>query len=320
MKAICRTIYGPPEILSIKEVEQPIPKEKEVLVKVYATTVNRTDCSLLTGKPFLIRFISGLRKPNLEIPGTDFAGLVAQLGSNVKGFKVGDRVWGFDDEGLQSNAEYLTIAENKGIAKIPESFSFVEAVSCGEGAHYAINFLNKIKLKPSSRVLVNGATGAIGSALVQLLKTKNLYVAAVGNTKNQELLKSLGADKFIDYEKNDFTKDEETYDFIFDAVGKSRFRDCKTLLNKHGVYMSSELGKGIENAYLPLLTKFRNKKVKFPFPSNCRRSILDLSELMSAGQFKAVIDKIYTPEEIGSAYSYVMSGQKTGNVILQMSV
>jgi len=319
MKAITRTIYGPPEILSIQEVEQPIPKENEVLVKVYATTVNRTDCSLLTGKPFLIRFVSGLRKPNLEIPGTDFAGIVVQVGTSVKDFTVGDRVWGFEDEGLQSNAEYLTISENKGIAKIPESFSFEEAVSCGEGAHYAINFLNKIKLEPSSRVLVNGATGAIGSAIVQLLKIKSSYVVAVGNTKNEELLKSLGADKFIDYEKDNFTKGNETYDFILDAVGKSSFGDCKSLLHKRGVYMSSELGKGIENAYLPLLTTFRNKKVKFPFPSNCRKSIIQITELMSVGQFKAVIDKIYKPEDISSAYSYVMSGQKTGNVILQMS-
>jgi len=318
MKAITRTKYGPPEILRITEVERQRPKEKEVLVKVYATTVNRTDCSLLTGKPFLIRFISGLRKPNLEIPGTDFAGQVVQVGTHVKDFEVGDRVWGFEDEGLQSHAEYMAISEHRGIAKIPESFSFEEAVSCGEGAHYAIHFVNKIKLNPLSRVLVNGATGAIGLALVQLLKTENVYVAAVGNEKNQKLLKNLGVDTFIDYEKDDFTKHDETYDFIFDAVGKSRFSHCKTLLNKNGVYMSSELGIGAENAYLALLTTFRNKKVKFPFPSNCRQSILHMSELMSVGQFEPLIDKIYKLEDIGSAYSYVMSGQKTGQVILQM--
>jgi NADPH:quinone reductase-like Zn-dependent oxidoreductase len=318
MKAVTRKAYGSPEVLTVKEIDKPIPKKDEVLVKVYATTVNRTDCGILSGKPFAIQFFTGLGTPRHLVTGTDFAGQVVEIGESVTDFNIGDRVWGLHDEGLQSQAEYMTIKETKAIATIPDFMSYSEAAACGEGAHYAINFLNKININTESSVLVNGATGAIGSAALQLLKSRGITVTAVGNTKNLQLLRDLGANKVINYETDDFTKDSETYDFILDAVGKSRFEYCKKVLNKGGVYVSSELGKGIENLYLPILTTFSKKKVKFPFPSNCRRSILHLTELMRSGKFKGVIDKVYPIEDVASAYTFVMTGQKTGNVILQI--
>ena len=318
MKAIIRNEYGKPEVLQWREIEKPIPKEKELLIRVHATTVNRTDCGILTGKPFLIRFFTGLLKPSSPTPGTDFAGEIVAIGKEVKDFKIGDRVWGLNDEGLTSHAEFMTIKEDQAIALIPDGISYSEAVACAEGAHYAYNFVNKIDLKEGDKVLVNGATGAIGSAAIQILKSRNIYVTAVGNTKNIDLVKSFGVDKFYNYEKEDFTEiDEERYNFVFDAVGKSTFGKCKKLLLPNGIYISSELGPNAENVYLPIITKFKGgKKVIFPIPSNCKRSILFINDLIKQGKFKAVIDRHYQPEDIQDAYEYVMSGQKTGNVII----
>jgi NADPH:quinone reductase-like Zn-dependent oxidoreductase len=320
MKAITRTTYGGPEVLQLKEIPKPIPKENELLIRVHATTINRTDCGILTGKPYIIRAFTGLTKPRDLVPGTDFAGQVESIGKNVKSFKLGDRVWGLHDEGLASQAEYMTIRADKAVTRIPEKVSYEEAVVCAEGAHYAYNFLNKFKIYNSSKVLVNGATGAIGSASVQLLKYYGATVTAVGNTKNIELIKSLGADKVYDYQKEDFTQDTERYHFVLDAVGKSTFSKCKHLLLPKGIYVSSELGPNAQNLYLPLITKLKGgKRVVFPLPINCKRSIIFLTELLETGKFKGVVDKVYQPEQIMEAYNYVLSGQKTGNVILSMS-
>lgn len=316
MKAVTRIQYGNPSVLQIKEIPKPKPGEKELLIKVYATTINRTDCGSLTGKPYLVRFFTGLIKPRRLVTGTDFAGEVVAVGVSVKEFKIGDRVWGLNDEGLQSQAQYMCLSIDQAVVKIPENISFEEAVVCAEGAHYAFNFLNKVELKAGQEVLVNGATGAIGSALLQLLKYRGLVVTAVGNTKNITLLKDLGADKIVDYEKEDFTKDTtDTYQYIFDAVGKSTFGKCKPLLNDGGAYLSSELGPNAENLYLPFLTYFSKKRNIFPIPSNRKRSIVYLNQLLKEGKFKAVIDKRYGFKDIQDAYTYVASGQKTGNVI-----
>lgn len=318
MKAITRTQYGGPNVLSIQEVARPTPKPKELLIRVHATTVNRTDSGLLTGKPLVIRLFVGLRSPNHKIGGTDFAGEVVGVGSEVSNFAVGDRVWGFNDEGLQSHAEYTVIKENAAVAKIPDGVSYDHAAASAEGAHYALNFINKVKIKSDDKVLVNGATGAIGSAAVQILKYYNCQVTAVANTKNMELIKSLGADKVYNWETEDFTQDEERYDFVCDSVGKNTFGKCKRLLKDKGIYVSSELGPGGENIYLPLLTLFSKKQVKFPLPMNTRRSVLFINRLMKEGKFKSVIDRHYEMTEIAEAYEYVMSGQKTGNVILKI--
>lgn len=320
MKAVTRINYGPPDVLEVKSIEKPTPKNNEVLIRVHATTVNRTDCAIVTGKPFIMRFFVGLFKPSQPIPGTDFAGQIEAIGADVKLFKVGDKVFGFRDEGLQSQAEYMTISEEGNITKMPTKISYKGAVASLEGAHYAYNFINKVKVKSGQKILVNGTTGAVGSALLQLLKYYGTNVTAVCNTKNIELIKSLGADRIIDYVHEDFTKDYEKYDFVFDAVGKSTFSKCKPLLQKGGVYISSELGPGAQNPFLAISTFFfGDKKVKFPLPTDIKRSILFMKGLLEAEKFTPVIDKTFSIEDVSKAYEYVLTGHKTGNVILSMS-
>jgi len=317
MKAIVRTNYGPPEVLEIKDIPTPNPKADEVLVRVYTTTVNRTDCAILTGRPWVMRLFVGVFKPRQVVAGTDFAGQVEAVGKNVSSFKMGDRVWGFYDEGLSSHSQFMVIKENKTIAKIPDNVTYSDAVASGEGAHYAINLMKKISLKPDANVIINGSTGAIGTAALQLLKNENSRVTAVCDTKNISLIESLGADKIIDYTKQDFTDDSEQYDFILDTIGNSSFKKIKHLLKDKGVYISSELGPNAENLYLPLITKIKGgKRVKFPIPTDCKKSILMMTELLKLGKFKPVIDRTYPMEEIAKAYTYVMKGHKTGNVII----
>ena len=284
MKAAVRKAYGPPESLSVEEIDKPQPKANEVLVKVQATTVNRTDCAVLTGKPYIMRLFTGLSRPKNPIPGTDFAGVVEAVGEKVQKFQPGDKVWGFHDEGLRSQAEFLCIAENKNILKMPEGCGFEEAAASLEGAHYAYNFLNKVDIQAGQKVLINGATGAIGSAMLQILKHRGVLVTAVCNTPNIDKIKALGADRIIDYLKEDFTQDGERYQFVFDAVGKSRFAKCKPLLLEGGSYISSELGPNWENPFLAISTSFGgSKKVKFPFPSNVPRSMTYIKGLIDQG-------------------------------------
>ena len=321
MKAVVYTKYGPPEVLQLKEVAKPIPKDNEVLIRVYATTVNRTDCATIRAIPFFARLFTGMFKPKKQIPGTEFAGEIEEIGKSVKSFKVGDRVFGFDDQGSESHAQYMTISEDKALTTIPRNITYEQAAASTEGAHYAYNFIKKVNIKSGQKVLVNGATGAIGSAAVQLLKYFDVNVTAVCNTKNIELVKSLGANKVIDYTKEDFTKDEEKYNFVFDAVGKSSFAKCKPLLQSGGIYISSDLGYMAQNVFLPLITPtikpmIGNKKTVFPIPTDIRRSILLIKELIEQGKFKAVIDRKYPLEQIVEAYRYVETGQKTGNVVI----
>jgi NADPH:quinone reductase-like Zn-dependent oxidoreductase len=319
VKAVTRTKYGPPEVLRIEEVDKPVPKDNEILVKVYATTVNRTDCAILRAQPFIMRFFTGLFRPGKKGMGTDFAGRIEAIGTKVSEFKVGDRVFGFNDGHVGTQAQYVVLKANSPIITIPDTISYAQAAASPEGAHYAINSINKTKLKQGDFVLVNGATGAIGSATVQLLKYYGAHVTAVCNTKNIELVKSLGADRTIDYTTQDFTKEDQTYHYIFDMVGKSSFGKCKPLLKPGGVFMSSDLGPGNENIYLPLTTRFSNKRVVFPMPVNIRGSLKMIKELLETKQFTPVIDRTYPFEKIVDAYTYVASGQKTGNVIARFN-
>lgn len=318
MKAAIYKKYGPPSVLKISTVEKPVLKDKEVLIKVYAATVNRTDCAMLRAKPFIMRFLTGLFKPKNPILGTDFAGKIEAVGKDVTTLKVGDKVFGFNDQGVSSHAQYMKFTEGKAITTMPDTITYEQAAASLEGAHYAYNTIIKVNLKSGQKVLVNGATGAIGSAAVQLLKNLGVHVTGVCNTKNIELIKSIGADKIIDYTKEDFTKSNEKYHFILDAVGKSTFAKCKPLLESGGVYISSELGPGGQNLYLPLFTLFSKKKIIFPIPKNCLRSVLFIKKLIEEGKFKAVIDRKYLLEEIAEAYTYVLKGEKTGNVIITM--
>ncbi len=319
MKAIVYTKYGPPDVLQLKEIAKPIPKDNEVLIRVHATTVNRTDCATLRAIPFFARLFTGILKPNKQIPGTEFAGKIETAGKNVKSYKAGDKVFGFDDSGLGSHAQYMAISEDKALTTIPNNMTFEQAAASTEGAHYAINFINKVNLKSGQKALVNGATGAIGSAAVQFLVYFGVNVTAVCNTKNIELVKSIGATKVIDYTKEDFTKVDDKYHFVFDTVGKSSFLKCKPLLKTGGVYMSSELGFMAQNIFLALIKPIiGNKKVIFPLPRDCKGSILFIKKLIEKGKFKPVIDRQYPLEQIVEAYRYVEKGQKTGNVVITL--
>jgi len=319
MKAIVYTKYGPPEVAKLMEVPKPIPKDSEVLVKVYSSTVNRTDSGFRGAEYFISRFWSGLLRPKHQILGCEFAGVLEEIGQRVTTFKKGDKVFGFNDKTFGGHAEYLTIAETDAVATIPEGFSFDEAAAISEGAHYALVDIRAAKVEHGQNVLVYGATGAIGSAAVQLLKHFGAIVTAVCNTKNVELIKSLGADDVIDYQTQDFTKTEDTFEFIFDAVGKSSFGQCKPLLTEKGIYVSTELGKNGENIFYALTTPlWGGKKLLFPIPTISKQDILFLKDLAQKEEFKPVIDRKYNLDQIVEAYNYVESGQKTGNVVLKL--
>jgi len=321
MKAVVYTKYGSPDVLQIREVEKPVPGDNEVLVKIHATTVNRTDYATIRAKPFFARLFTGILKPRKQIPGTEFAGEIEEIGTGVQSFRVGDKVFGFDDQGLRSQAQYLTMSEDKALATIPENITYEQAAASTEGAHYAYSCIKKLKLGSGQKVLVYGASGAIGSAAVQLLKYLDVYVTAVVNTKNLELARCLGADKVIDYTREDFTRDDEKYIFVYDAVGKSSFFKCKRLLEKGGVYISSDLGYLYQNICLPLITPvikplLGNRKAVSPWPTDTRENVLFFKRLMEEGKFNAVIDREYPLEAIVDAYKYVGTAQKTGNVVI----
>ena len=317
MKAIVYTKYGPPDVLELKEVEKPTPKDNEVLIKVHATTVNRTDCAIRKAAPFISRFVTGLIRPKKTILGTEFAGEIEAVGKDVTSFKVGDKVFGFSGNDFGAHAEYMIMPEEGSLTTMPANMTYEEAAPSTEGAHYAHSFIRKANIQSGQRVLINGATGAIGSAAVQLVKYFGADVTAVCNTKNVALVKSLGADKVLDYTKEDFTKDDQMYDAVFDTVGKSSFSRCKPLLKPGGIYISSELGYMAQNPILALVTPIiGNKKVMFPIPKHSDENIVLFKKLIEAGKFKGVIDRCYPLEEIIEAYRYVEKGQKIGNVVI----
>ena len=319
MKAIVYSKYGPPEVAKLLQVPKPLPKDNEVLVKIYSSTVNRTDSGLRSAEYFISRFYTGLFRPKHQILGCEFAGIVEAIGQHVTTFKIGDEIFGFNDKTFGGHGEYLTINETDAITTVPEGFSFDEAAAFTEGAHYALIDIRAAKVERGQNVLVYGATGAIGSAAVQLLKHFGAIVTAVCGTKYVGLVKSLGADTVIDYQTQDFTKTEVKFEFIFDAVGKSSFGQCKPLLTAKGIYISTELGKNGENLLLALTTPlWGGKRLLFPIPSITKQDVIFLKKLVEKGEFKPVIDRKYKLEQIVEAYKYVDSGQKTGNVILKV--
>jgi len=318
MKACIRRNYGGPDQLNIESVEKPVPKDNEVLVEVFATTVNRTDCANLTAKPFIMRFVLGLFKPRQMILGTDFAGKVVAKGKEVRSFQIEDLVFGFFDIGSASQAEFLCLAEEI-VFPMPPDIDFIQAAASLEGAHYAYTFIHKVNLKPGQKVMINGATGAIGSALLQFVRQYEVRITATASTKNIDLIRSLGADKVIDFTKDDFTLDKEKYDYIFDAVGKSTFMRCRSIMSEKGIYISSELGPYSQNIFFTLISLFsRGRKVLFPVPYKVNRTIPYISVLLKKKIFRPVIDRKYPLKEISKAYTYVMSGEKTGNVVLHL--
>ncbi len=320
MKAAVYTKYGPPEVVKLMEVPKPVPKDTEILIKVYTATVNRTDSGFRSAEYFISRFWSGLLRPKLPILGCEFAGIVEAIGPSVSLFKTGDKVFGFNDKTFGGHAEYLTIDEHDAVTTMPEGLSFDSAAAITEGGHYALVDIRAANVKPGQRVMVYGATGAIGSAAVQLLKHFGANVTAVCNTKNVELVKNLGADTVIDYQSEDYKKTEIKFDFIFDAVGKSSYGQCKPLLTEKGVYISTELGKNGENILLALTTPlWGGKKLLFPLPTISKSDVVFLKDLVQKGEFKPVIDRVYKLDQIVEAYKYVETGQKTGNVLLRIT-
>ncbi|HEV8285771.1 MAG TPA: NAD(P)-dependent alcohol dehydrogenase [Chitinophagaceae bacterium] len=320
MKAAVRSRYGLPGDLSIKELEIPTPKGDEVLIRIHATTVNRSDCHVLSGRPFFMRLFTGLFKPRSSIIGTDFAGEIAATGSAVRSFQTGDKIMGFGGGfGCGSHAQYFTLPETRAIkvmVPMPGNLTYNQAAACLEGAFYAASVFMGLKPTAGQKALVYGATGAIGSSYVQFLKNYGVYITAVCWNENAELVRSLGADKIIDFKKEDFTKDNERYDFVFDAVGKSSFFKCKKLLKKKGVYTSSG---GAINLLLIFITPlFGGRKVVFPPPKSIKAGLDFIKGLVENGKFKPVIDRKYPLEKIAEAYTYVASGQKIGNVIITM--
>lgn len=319
MKAIVYTKYGPPEVAKLMEVPKPIPKDNEILIKVYSTTVNRTDSGFRSAEYFISRFWSGLLRPKYQILGCEFAGVIEEIGKGVTTFQKGDKVFGYNDKTFGGHGEYLTIAETEAVTNMPDNISFDEAAALTEGGHYALVDIRAAKIERGQNVLVYGATGAIGSAAVQLLKHFGATITAVCNTKNVELVKSLGADIVIDYQTQDFTNTENKFQFIFDAVGKSSFGQCKPLLTEKGIYISTELGKNGENILFALTTPLRGgKKLLFPIPTITKKDVIFLKELVQKGEYKPVIDRKFTLEQIVDAYKYVETGQKTGNVVIKI--
>jgi NADPH:quinone reductase-like Zn-dependent oxidoreductase len=319
MKAAVQTRYGPPEVVQILEVDKPTAKDKEVLVKVHATTVNRTDCACRAAKPFFMRLFTGLTRPRATVLGNEFAGVVEAIGGGVTSFEVGDKVFGYNEGPFGAHAEYLSIPEDASLATMPANLTYQEAAPSTEGSHYALSHIRAAKIRSGQDVLVNGATGAIGSAAVQLLKSLGANVTAVCATANLELVRGLGADRVIDYTTVDFTKDEQTYDAVLDSVGKSSFSQCKRLLKPAGIYLSSELGPRAQNPFLALIAPLHGgKKVMFPIPKHDQEMVGYLKDLIQSGQFKPVIDRTYPLNQIVEAYRYVETGQKIGNVVISV--
>jgi len=320
MRAIIHTRYGPPEVLQLKEVPKPTPKDHEVLIKIHATTVNRTDCGFRSAEYFISRFFSGLFRPNNQTLGNEFAGEIEAIGKGVKNFKPGDKVFGYNDSTFGAHAEYLNLAEDASITTMPSAITYEEAAPITEGAHYALCDIRAAKIKSGQKVLVNGATGAIGSAAVQLMNYFGAAVTAVCDTKNIALVKSLGASHVIDYTQQDFTKLNTSFDVVFDAVGKSSFGKCKPILKKGGIYMSTELGYWSQNPFLAMITPLLGgKKVLFPLPTISKRDVEFLKELVETKKFKPVIDRCYPLEQIIEATRYVETRQKIGNVVITVT-
>ena len=318
MRAVVYDRYGAPDVLRLEDVERPVPKEDEVLVRIHATTVNRTDCGLRSAEYFISRFLTGLRRPKRKILGMELAGEVDAVGAAVTEFEVGDHVFGVN--GFGAHAEFVCMRESAALAHKPAEMTFEEAAAVCEGASLALACLRKADLRKGRSILIYGASGSVGTAGVQLAKYFGADVTAVCNTKNVELVASLGADRVIDYTKEDFTKNGETYDVIFDAVGKHSFRRCRRSLKPGGIYIETDLGFLWHVPVLALLTRWiGDKRVTLGITRYTKKDVLFLKELIEAGNYRPVIDRYYPLEDVIEATKYVETEQKTGNVVLTVN-
>ncbi|MCR9290327.1 MAG: NAD(P)-dependent alcohol dehydrogenase [Bacteroidetes bacterium] len=323
MRAIVTTKYGSPEVFQLTEFEKPTPQDNEVLVKVKAASVTAADTMMRKGSPYFGRLFIGLKKPKNPIPGTGFAGEIEALGKNVSLFQKGDPVFGEVLFSLGTNAEYVCVPEDALIMKKPNNITFEEAATICDGALTSMNFLkNLVNIQRGQKVLINGASGSLGTAAIQLAKYFGAEVTGVCSTANLEMVKSLGANKVIDYTKEDFTKSDETYDIIYDTVGKSSFAKSKSALASNGVYLSPVLSLSL--FFQMIVTSiFGNKKAKFdatgvrPIPE-LRKMLQDIKEIIKEGNLKTVIDRVYPLEKIKEAHQYIDMGHKKGNVVVTM--
>jgi len=318
MKAVVSARYGLPDVLEIREVRKPEPQAGEVLIRVRATTVSRTDCGMLRPHPWFVRLVAGFLRPKITILGMDLAGEVEAVGAGVASFKPGDRVFGLSPDVYGAHAEYICVPESGAIAAMPAGARFDEAVVC-EGAWYADTNLQAFRLKPGRRILVYGASGAIGTAAVQLAKAYGAEVTAVVATRHLDLVRSLGADRAVDYTTEDFTQIGEVFDCVFDAVGKTSYFRCRRLLKPDGVFAATDLGPWCSNPLLVLWSSITGShRVIFPLPksSEAKALVESLKTRMAAGQFRPVVDRVYPLEAIADAYRYVETKQKTGIVVI----
>jgi NADPH:quinone reductase-like Zn-dependent oxidoreductase len=319
MRAAVQTRYGAPDVVRIEEVATPAPEAGEVLVRVRATTVNRTDCGFRAAEPWFVRFFSGPLRPRVTILGCEFAGEIESVGPDVTAFEVGDRVFGFS-EGFRAHAEYLTMRADDAIATMPSGKTFEELAPSTEGSHYALSAIRKARIRAGRDVLVHGGTGAIGSAAVQILKHIGATVTATADTDHVELVRGLGADRVIDRTTEDFTQDGQHYDVVLDSVGKSSFGRCKRLLRPRGIYLSSDLGPLSQNPFLALGTPLLGgKRVQFPIPPrHGAPEMRYVKDMIETGAFAPLVDRAYPLEQIVEAYRYVEAGGKIGNVVITL--
>ena len=316
MRAVVYDRYGPPDVLRLDDVEQPVPKDDEVLIRIHATTVNRTDCGFRSAEYLISRLVTGLRRPKRTILGMELAGEVEAVGTAVTEFQVGDHVFGITGSG--AHAEFICVRESAALALKPAGMTFEQATAVCDGAALALACLGKAELKDRS-IVVYGASGSVGTAAVQLAKHFGAHVTAVCNTKNVELVRSLGADEVVDYQQEDFTQNGKTYDVIFDTVDKQSLMQCRRSLKPGGIYLATDPGFMWHVPILALATRWiGDKRVGFGIARYRRADVLFLKELIEAGEYRAVIDRAYPLEDVVEATRYVETHQKTGNVVLTL--
>ena len=321
MKAIVATGYGSPEVLQFQEVIKPVPKSNEVLVKVMTASATTADAMMRTGKPYIARLFVGLTKPKKAIPGTGFAGIVEQVGDDVKDIAVGTRVFGETTFGFSSNAEYLTVSSQGVILHMPENLDFAEAANFCDGHLTSFNFLHEVaRVKPGQKVLINGASGALGTSAIQIAKHLGAHVTGVCSGRNAGLVKSLGADHVIDYQQKDFTKSSEQYDIVYDTIGKSSFTRCKRILTPNGTYLSPVL-KFPLLLHMVITSLGGKQKAKFEATGankedKLRQMLSNVLDIYKAGKLKTYIDRQFPLEKLSEAHQYIDSGRKKGNVVI----
>ncbi len=313
MRAVVCDRYGPPDVLRVEDVDRPVPKDDEVLVRVKATTVNRTDCHLRAASPFIWRLLAGVRRPRRRILGSELAGEVAAVGPKVSEFGVGDQVFGLNPWLFGAHAEFVCVPGGGLIAHKPPGMSFEEAAAVCDGGLNALAALRRAGLRKGQRILVYGASGSIGTAAVQLARHFDADVTAVCNTKNVEIVSLLGPNQVLDYTQEDFTANGQRYHVIYDAVGKHSFRRCKGSLEPGGIYVATDR---VRNIVLAAWTRIGGKRVILPLPRFSKRDVRYLKQLIEAGEYRAIIDRCYPLDQVVDAARYVETQQKTGNVVL----